>query len=80
MNRSIKIMALKFLSASGSARPPMPSPASTTRQWGAAQQQHLGRRRILAGAVRHQCPARDSGHLFVAAAGNNGMDNDLMPH
>ena len=82
VNWTVKIMPLKFLSASGSGSLAAAIDAInyanhfgvkiTSNSWGGG-----GRSQALEDAIK---AANTAGSLFVAAAGNNGTDNDATPN
>lgn len=82
VNWRVKIMPLKFLSANGSGSLAAAIDAInyanhfgvnlTSNSWGGG-----GRSQALEDAIR---AANTAGSLFVAAAGNNGTDNDATPN
>ena len=82
VNWTVKIMPLKFLSASGSGSLAAAVNAInyashfganlTSNSWGGG-----GRSQALEDAIE---AANNAGSLFVAAAGNNGTDNDATPN
>lgn len=82
VNWTVKIMPLKFLSASGSGSLAAAVEAInyanhfgvnlTSNSWGGG-----GRSQALEDAIT---AANNAGSLFVAAAGNNGTDNDATPN
>lgn len=79
---NIRLMALKFLSSSGSGLDSdaiecinfsiLKKVKITSNSWGG-----IGFDQALLDAIT---AARNSGQLFVAAAGNDGEDNDSIPH
>ncbi len=82
VNWNVSIMGLKFLTASGSGSTADAIAALeyavnmgariSNNSWGGG-----GNSQALADMIEY---ARQNGHLFVAAAGNSGVDNDVEPH
>lgn len=79
---NVRIMALKFLGASGGGRN---SDAIECIEYAVAKGAKISNN-SWGGTAYSQAlfdaisAARNAGHLFIAAAGNDGMDNDTVPH
>lgn len=79
---NVRIMALKFLGASGGGQT---SDAIECLDYAVAKGAKLSNNSWGGGAYSQALydslvAARTAGHLFIAAAGNNGGDNDSDPH
>ena len=82
VNWNVQIMALKFLSASGSG---FTSDAVRALDYAVANGAHLSNNSWGGGGASSAMNsaisrARNAGHIFVAAAGNNGSNNDSNGH
>ncbi|TSA41899.1 MAG: hypothetical protein D4R57_00090, partial [Verrucomicrobiales bacterium] len=79
---NVRIMALKFLSASGGGQT---SDAIECLNYAVAKGAKISNNSWGGGSYSQAlydalAAARTAGHLFIAAAGNNGGDNDSDPH